>query len=143
MKSSQPDDTKLQQCIAERLIIRQQFGVSTDDEATRFINRQRLESDVKATRPERKKFRWPQDYERLNKIQKGICGRCQEALPFIRGQVHIDHKDPNAPNFNADSNLQLTHKVCNLKKSSNSLYDEARKRGMTVLQLLQEQNRVK
>jgi hypothetical protein len=56
---------------------------------------------------------------------------------LLRAEVEIDHKDPNqAEGFNDDVNLQLAHRACNRKKSSRSLYQQAKKGNMIVVDLI-------
>jgi hypothetical protein len=57
-------------------------------------------------------------------------------MPFLRGKIEIDHRDPNRKDFNSDRNLQLTHKECNRKKSSKSLYELSKETGKTIREIL-------
>ena len=66
-----------------------------------------------------------------------MCPLCNDAMLLLRGQVEIDHKDPNRQEgFNDDDNLQLTHQSCNRRKSSRSIYEQAKKGGKSIIQCL-------
>jgi hypothetical protein len=97
-------------------------------------------SRVPADRVKRKQFKWPQDYKRLYDRQKGICPECEQAMPFIRGEIEVDHLDPFKEDFGDRINLRVTHKSpCNRKKGSSSLMQQAKRTGKTVRQILEEQ----
>jgi hypothetical protein len=55
---------------------------------------------------------------------------------LIRGKIEAEHFDPNAVNFNDDSNLGCTHRDCNREKSSMSLMEQAEYLNITVEQLI-------
>ena len=58
-------------------------------------------------------------------------------MVLLRAEVEIDHKDPNRQEgFNDDDNLQLTHRTCNRRKSSRSLYQQAKKTNRSITELL-------
>jgi 5-methylcytosine-specific restriction endonuclease McrA len=66
-----------------------------------------------------------------------VCPLCKEVMVLLRGVIEIDHKDPNRQEgFNDDDNLQLTHRRCNRRKSSGSLYQQAKKMNRTIMELL-------
>jgi len=130
---------KAQEVYEMLLSARTALGTAAVDEGQRAYNRARLEADVKRNRGDRKKFQWPKDYEWRYKKQGGICPRCTKDMRFIRGELHIDHFNPEAKSeeFNSDENLRLLHRTCNASKGSNNIYDEAKKAGLTVKEYLQ------
>lgn len=129
--------SRLHEALQARREIRALYGVSIDDECTRIINRERLAGA--AERDKRRQFKWPRDYKRLYDKQKGVCARCHQPMVWIRGELHIDHFDPHRPDFNATENLRITHPGCNASKAANAIYREARKLGLTIKQLLEQQ----
>jgi len=126
---------KTKDCLQERRRIREKYGTSVDDECTRILHRERLAAD----RDKRKRFKWPNDYKRLYERQKGVCPRCNQPMVFIQGEIHIDHFDAGREDFNADTNLRVLHRTCNESKGANSIIDEAKRKGITVKELLEQQ----
>lgn len=90
------------------------------DENYRKNNRERIkERDRKRYKRVGKSYRKTDTIRRLIQRDGLICGICKEHLnsdPFDGGIVHIDHKIPNGNNH--ISNLQLSHKSCNLAKGN-------------------------
>ena len=102
--------------------------------AVKELEQRRLEV---SRRERRKRFAWSK-HQMLYSMQKGVCPLCLELMPLLKGEVEIDHKDPNrTPGFNSDENLQLTHRRCNREKSSRSVYEQAKKGGQIVIDLVQ------
>jgi 5-methylcytosine-specific restriction endonuclease McrA len=114
--------------------IEKQIGVSRYVAAIKAKSRRRLEVDV-TVRQKRKSFPWSK-YKRLYEKQAGKCAICAKDMRLIRGTVEIDHKNPNAEDFNSDYNLQLAHKECNREKGGKSLAEQAKFYGKTTVQLL-------
>jgi 5-methylcytosine-specific restriction endonuclease McrA len=113
--------------------LQRQYGMFQFTLALQDLKRRRLEVEQ---RQKRKRFPWSK-YQALYSSQKGICRLCRRLMPLLRGEVEIDHKDPNRQEgFNDDDNLQLTHRRCNRKKSSGSLYQQAKKMNRTIIELL-------
>lgn len=108
------------------------YGSSAFRAVLKRMNRRRL---TQHQREERKKFPWSK-YRKFYGIQKGVCPLCNEVMPFLKGKIEIDHRDPNRKDFNNDNNLQLTHKECNRKKSSKSLYEASKETGKTIREIL-------
>ena len=110
-----------------------EYGLSRFKSAIQRLNRQRL--DV-SEREKRKRFAWSK-YQVFYRKQRGICPLCDKAMLLLRGEVEIDHKDPNRQEgFNDDANLQLAHRKCNRTKSSRSLFQEAKKRNRNIVEML-------
>src|SRR3990172_7279213 len=80
-------------------------GASYVRQAIQRYNRKKIDAEG---RDSRKRLPWS-IYSRLYKIQRGLCAICGEVMPFVRGAVEIDHKDPLRKDFDAWPNLQLTH----------------------------------
>ena len=119
--------------IEELRRLQQEYGLSRFKSALQALNRRRLEVDQ---REKRKRFAWSK-YQVLYRKQRGICPLCNDAMLLLRGEVEIDHKDPNRQEgFNDDVNLQLAHRRCNRTKSSRSLYQQARKGNRNIVELL-------
>ena len=113
--------------------LKTEFGDWTFRQAVESIRRRRLDNHH---RDHRKRFAWSK-YQRLYRRQRGMCPLCNDAMLLLRGQVEIDHKDPNRQEgFNDDDNLQLTHQSCNRRKSSRSIYEQAKKGGKSIIQCL-------
>jgi len=110
-----------------------EYGLYHFQQALRQLNKRRLE----ITRTEkRKRFQWSK-YQTLYRRQHGVCPLCKELMPLVKGEIEIDHKDPNKKDgFNDDGNLQLTHKRCNRSKSSKTIYDLAKAKNRTVIECL-------
>jgi 5-methylcytosine-specific restriction endonuclease McrA len=125
---------RLKETITRLKAIREEVGTSIYDAAVKAINRMRLDSDVKDRQP-RKTFSWAV-YQRHYKKQRGICPWCSQTMPLIKGQIEMDHINPNAEDFNADTNLQVLHKDCNREKSSMSISEQAKHLGTTFHELL-------
>ena len=48
----------------------------------------------------------------------------------------MDHKDPNRiDGFNDWTNMQLAHKACNQSKGGQSMMEQSKETGATILQL--------
>lgn len=123
----------LPETIAKLKLIREEAGYSNFDQAVKKINRERLQD--KDGRQKRKHFPWSK-YESLYKKQRGICPWCGLGMMLIKQEIELDHKDPNAEDFNADSNLQVLHSSCNRQKNSMSIADQAKHQGQTFAELL-------
>lgn len=109
-----------------------EYGYSEFFNTIKKISKERLQND---NRPARIKFSWSK-YRRLYTQQNGICSWCDDTMPLIRGQIEIDHINPNASNFNDDSNLQVLHKHCNREKSSKSIQEVSKETGKTFVEQL-------
>jgi len=114
--------------------LKEKYGETEFNNAIRKIKRKKLQI-AKEQREKRIKFSWT-TYKKLYNKQRGICPLCNESMPFIKGEIHIDHKNPNETNFNAEYNLQVVHKQCNLQKSSKSLIKQSKFYGKTITELL-------
>lgn len=113
--------------------LRAEFGDFAFGHALKTIRRRRL---LNRHRDQRKRFPWSK-YQFLYQSQQGICPLCDELMPLLKGEVEIDHKDPNrALDFNNDDNLQLTHRHCNRGKASRSIYEQAKSNQKSVIQCL-------
>jgi 5-methylcytosine-specific restriction endonuclease McrA len=80
-------------------------------------------------------------YQRLFDKQKGLCAICGNALTVPAHKNEIDHKNPTAENFDAESNLQLVHgwrskEKCNQKKGAKDMFAQSKRYGKTVKELL-------
>jgi len=125
--------TRLEVLIEHLDKLKAEFGDFAFRRALRIVGRRRLEN---RDREHRKRFGWPK-YQSLYQRQRGVCPLCKEVMVLFRGEVEIDHKNPNRQEgFNDDDNLQLTHRRCNRKKSSGSLYQQAKKMNRTIMELL-------
>lgn len=104
--------------------------------AIQLIHRRKLHLHSRAPR---QKFPWSK-YKKLYQIQRGMCPYCSCAMFLQKGEVEIDHRDPNRTDFNAENNLQLLHKRCNRKKSSRAIDAEAKSHNRTYIHLLTGKN---
>lgn len=129
-----PEKTK--NCLFELDQVRETYGYSTYYDAFKIQQARRLE--VQRTE-ERKRYKWPTDYKRLYREQRGICPYCDKEMAFIKGALDIDHFDPNSKTWNAEANLRVLHLSCNRSKGADSVYTQARKSGKTVKELLEQQ----
>jgi hypothetical protein len=86
-------------------------------------------------RPERKKFPWSV-YKRLYERQGGLCPWCGGAMILLRGKVELDHRDPNAEDFNGRNNLQLLHNSCNASKNAMSIEQQSKHSGKSFMELI-------
>jgi len=121
--------------IRDRLIaIRDEVGYSLFWREVKSLSRERL--DDKDNRQKRKHFPWSK-YVSLYKKCRGICAWCEGAMPLIKGEINLDHKDPNAEDFNGDANLQVLHSSCNKQKNAMSIADQAKHSGKTYTELLE------
>lgn len=125
---------KIDETVQRLKAIREEVGTSIYDAAVRIINRMRLDSDI-SQRQKRKSFPWSV-YERHYKKQRGICPWCEKTMPMIKGEIEIDHINPNAVDFNADINLRVLHRSCNREKSAMSIADQAKHLGTTYREIL-------
>lgn len=114
--------------------IRTEVGYSKFDFEVKALQRERLND--KAKRDKRVHFKWAK-YESLYKKCGAQCWWCGEIMPLIKGQIEIDHFDPNADDFNDDPNLGLLHMECNRTKGSMSLPDQAKYHQITITQLIE------
>ena len=113
--------------------LKAEFGDFAFRHALRILRQRRLEN---RHREHRKRFGWPK-YQSLYQSQRGVCPLCKDTMVLLRGEVEIDHKDPNRQGgFNYDDNLQLAHRKCNRTKSSSSLYQQAKKTNRSIVELL-------
>lgn len=110
-----------------------EVGRSIYDQAVKMKNRRRLESGP--TRQKRKRFPWSK-YQKLYQKQGGVCWWCQSDMKLIKGQIEVDHFDPNADDFNGDTNLSVLHMDCNREKSAKTLTEQAEYLHITVTELL-------
>lgn len=68
--------------------------------------------------------------EKLHVLQQGMCAVCYKPL---NGDYHLDHIVPLALNGeNSDSNMQLLHSSCNLKKNAVHPVDFMQKNGFLI-----------
>ncbi|GEM_PF-1096013 len=121
-----------EELIAELDALRAIHGESAFERAVQMIRCRKL---TLFSRPPRKKFPWAK-YRKLYQLQQGMCPYCNTPLFLKKGEVEIDHRDPNRPDFNAETNLQLLHKRCNRKKSARSIPAEAKSHNTTYIHLL-------
>lgn len=117
--------------------LRQTYGYSTFDRAVRTLNRERLETP--SGRPARHSYAWA-EYKRLYASQRGICPLCGLAIPLVRGELHMDHKDPQliGEAFDARDNRQVTHAKCNMKKGAKNLSVYSKVNSRTVLDMVDD-----
>ena len=129
------------ECVDELLPIAERFGVRDFGVSSRVIVQDKL---AFMDREERKEIEWgdPLIKKMYNRCG-GICVRCGQAMPFIRGKLEVDHFDPRGDEFNAVGNLQIMHKGCNRSKGANTVMQEAKARGITVVELLRERERTR
>lgn len=111
---------------------RDTFGTSICDQVQREEGRRRLQVVGRAPR---KRFT-ARIYQRLFDRQAGICRWCHEILEIPARRNEIDHLNPEAEDFNGETNLQLLHRACNREKSSKSMLDQAKDRNRTVTDLI-------
>jgi len=123
----------LKDTISKLKAIRSEVGYSEYDQAVKIIARERLQNDSRDKR--KTNFKWS-DYVRHYKRQKGICPWCKQPMALIKGQLAMDHIDPNRQDFNDDSNLQVNHPRCNRSKGSMSVADQAKRNGTTYREIL-------
>ena len=119
--------------IATLEALKAEWGYSRFDAAVRAINRKRLQGE----RAPRKKFPWSK-YRKLYDRQRGICPECKLLMPLVRGHVEIDHFDPNEQDFNNESNLRLTHTLCNRSKGAKSVLEQSKASGRTFTDMMPE-----
>ena len=115
--------------------LRDNFPRSVWDAAMRMVNRERLENYQR----DKRKPLSPSKVRSLYIRQKGVCPACGHPLPdprFHRTEVHVDEIDPNRDDFNAMNNRRLLHSGCNLKKGSQSLPEQSKSTGRTVVDIL-------
>lgn len=115
-----------------------EVGRSIYDQAVKMKNRRRLESG--STRQKRKRFPWSK-YQKLYQKRNGVCWWCQSDMKLIKGQIEVDHFDPNADDFNGEGNLSVLHMDCNREKSAKTLTEQAEYLGITVKELLERFNK--
>ncbi len=124
--------SRLQELVNELYKLKSEYGGFHFNLALKEIRRRRLEV---SKRGKRERFPWSK-YRKLYNRQKGVCPLCNETMPFIRGEIEIDHRDPNREDFNSEDNLQLTHKRCNRAKSAKSVSTLSKESGKTIQELL-------
>ena len=130
--------TKFERALEVLDSLDKEVGRSIYDQAVKMKNRRRLERGD--TRQRRKRFPWSK-YQKLYQKKNGVCWWCQSDMKLIKGQIEIDHFDPNAPDYNADANLSVLHMDCNREKSSKTLTDQAQYLGITVKELIERFNK--
>lgn len=119
-------------CLEELKSLRTKYGTGEFDHSIKTLNRERLEN---YNRPKRISFKWSL-YRKLYRKQFGLCGICEAEMALIKGKVSMDHKNPNAEDFNDESNLQVTHVRCNLEKSSKSIPEQSKETGKPFTELV-------
>lgn len=122
----------LEVIIAQMEDLQREFGVAQVRQAWNALARKKVHNPH---REKRKRFSWAL-YRKLYHVQKGICPRCLQVMPLLKGRIEIDHRDPNRQDFNGASNLQLMHTRCNRSKGSTSIPKQARNWSKTYVQLL-------
>lgn len=125
--------------IAELKAIRERVGYSEYDQAVKIISRERLQNDTRDKR--QTNFKWS-DYTRHYKKQRGICSWCKQPMALIKGQLAMDHVNPNRQDFNADDNLQVLHPKCNGEKNSMSIAEQSKLKGTTYREILNGEDEV-
>lgn len=98
---------------------------------------ERLQVD-KEGRGQRRHYR-PAEYKKLYHRQHGICQICDSEMAMPKnwpGDLEMDHIDPNSPDWDAESNRQVTHGKCNREKSSSSIQEQSRKGGKTFTEII-------
>ncbi len=127
--------TRIEELVQRLSTLQDEFGRFTFDQALKTVRRRKLLTP-QGERPRRKRFSWSK-YESLYQKQRGICPLCKRVMVLLRREVEIDHLDPNRQQgFNDDDNLQLTHRRCNRKKSSRSVYEQAKKTNRSIMELV-------
>ena len=117
-------------------LIRLDVGYSEFDAAIKSMNRERLHGNE---REKRKKYSWGK-YKSLYQRQKAVCWWCGNTMPLIKGQIELDHFDPNREDFEAEENLSVLHKDCNRQKGPKDLINQAEILGITTMQLIKRFN---
>jgi 5-methylcytosine-specific restriction endonuclease McrA len=112
--------------------LKSEYGSFHLKRAIKELNRCRAEV---SNREKRKRFPWP-CYRKLYNRQRGLCPLCGEVMPFIRGEIEMDHRDPNRKDFNSENNLQVMHKRCNRVKASKSVLRLSKESGRTIKDML-------
>ena len=124
--------TKFEQARKEYQDWRERHGVSVCDSIVKEFNRRRVE---RVNPKLRKRYSWSA-YRSLYEQQRGVCPICQEKMFFIRGEIEMDHIDPNAVDFEARSNRRILCRPCNREKAALSIPEQAKKYGKTMEELL-------
>jgi 5-methylcytosine-specific restriction endonuclease McrA len=57
-------------------------------------------------------------------------------MKLIRGEIEADHINPNAEDFNNESNLQVLHSTCNQSKNAMSIAEQSKATGKGYVELL-------
>lgn len=110
------------------------YGRSSCERVMKNWNRKRL--DV-VGRTERKRYPWS-EYKRIYEQQRGVCPICNLPMAFIRGQIDMDHRNPNltGEEFEARSNRAVTHSSCNRSKGALSVAQQTKRYGRTMTDIL-------
>jgi len=128
--------TRNQECRERLKQVRSEYGYSIFGNEVRGLMRERLDGGV--TRPKRKPLS-PSKRNALYAKQAGKCAICEDPYPI--GQMTDDHLDPNAgAHYNDFRNRRLVCGSCNSRKNANSVYDEAKRLGIPVADLIAGQN---
>jgi CRISPR/Cas system Type II protein with McrA/HNH and RuvC-like nuclease domain len=111
--------------------IRRLAGYANFDAVVKKLNRERID-------PERvKRKRFPKSmYQRLYDKQQGVCPLCDNRLNIPATKNEIDHISPGEEQFNGVANLQLTHPMCNRKKSSKSVLQQSKESGRSFVSIV-------
>lgn len=117
--------------------LREEVGSSILDSVIKAFMRQRLENG--AARDKRKHFPWSK-YQLLYLKQNGVCWWCLSDMKLIKGQIQIEHFDPNAKDYNANENLSVVHNKCNQEKGAKTLVEQAEYLRITIEQLIRRFN---
>lgn len=122
-------------CLSEFLILRTKYGTSEFDRALKTLAKQR----IAAGRPKRIHL----SLAKRDKLLKRYGGRCHICRELIdpRSRWHVDHKNPHltGDDFNDQRNLAPAHEKCNLEKSSKSVDQLSRERGLTYAEIIGEE----
>ncbi len=122
----------LKDCISELKALRVKYGTSIYDHSVKAINRERLQVSDRPARirlsPAKRKHLYFQQGGKCN-----VCGQLVEPDNF-----DIDHKNPNLTGeaFNAWPNLAIAHPSCNRSKGADSIPEQAKKLGETMVDRL-------
>lgn len=120
-------------------LIRAKTGYSNWTHVTQKLNRERLNAN-KEERGARRRYR-PAEYKRLYSRQRGICPLCDAEMArpdHWPGNLEMDHRDPNAQDWDSESNRQVVHAKCNREKSAKSMHQMSKETGKTVREMLPE-----
>ena len=124
--------SKQQELLSKLQKLQDEYGRFLLHQAFKEFDRRKLQA---FDREKRQRFSWV-FYRKLYNRQRGICPLCDGTMPLLKGEVEIDHRDPNRNDFNSEGNLQLTHKKCNRAKSAKSILRLSKESGRTIHELL-------